>query len=53
MLYLLFVVGVAYSYPKEPLITTAKRPPITVSKRPPITIAKKPVPILNQAVAFL
>ena len=43
----------AYSYLKEPLITTAKRPPVTVSKRPLITITKKPLPILNQAVAFL
>jgi hypothetical protein len=44
---------IAYSYPKEPLITTAKRPPITVPKRPLITIAKKPLPILNQALAFV
>jgi type I restriction enzyme S subunit len=44
---------VAYSYPKVPLIITAKKPPITISKRPRITVAKKPLPILNQTVAVL
>ena len=43
----------AYSYPKVPLIITAKKPPITISKRPRITVAKKPLPILNQTVAVL
>lgn len=43
----------AYSYPKEPLIITAKRPLETIPKKPRITAAKKPLPILNQAVAFV